>query len=61
VLRHHDGWRVFGPTGGWRRFDYKVDAEEAALRLAAQARRPALDVEVLVQNAAGELKLLIAT
>jgi hypothetical protein len=58
VLRHGDGWRVFGPNGGWRRFDYKVDAEEAALRLARHASRDLGEVTVLVQNAWGELRPL---
>ncbi len=60
VLRHRDGWRVFGPNGGWRRFAYKVDAEEAALRLADQARRTAADVTVLIQDPWGELRPLEA-
>jgi len=59
VLRHGDGWRVYGPNGGWRRFAYKVDAEEAALRLARQALAQAdAQVEVLVQGPSGELRPL---
>ena len=60
VLRHRDGWRVFGPNGGWRRFAYRVDAEEAALRLARQARKTAGPVRVLVQDPYGQLRLLDA-
>jgi len=60
VLRHRDGWRVFGPNGGWRRFQYRVDAEEAALRLAEQARRNQAEVTVLVQDRWGELRPLEA-
>ncbi len=60
VLRQPGGWRVFGPNGGWRLFRYKVDAEEAAIRLAEQARSQGGDVRVLVQDACGELRLLDA-
>jgi hypothetical protein len=60
VLWHKDGWRVFGPNGTWRRFDYKIDAEEAALRLAYQARHRSGEVRVLVQDQWGELHYLDA-
>lgn len=56
VLRHRDGWRVFGPNGSWRHFPYKVDAEEAALRLAKQGGLNAGGVQVLVQEPWGELR-----
>lgn len=60
VLRHGDGWKVFGPSGGWRCFDYRVDAEEAALHLAAQVSSANSEVEVLVQEPWGELRPLRA-
>jgi len=50
VLRFRDGWQVVGPAGRGRSFSYRVDAEEAALRLAAQARKTASEVRVLVQD-----------
>jgi hypothetical protein len=59
VLRHRDGWRVVGPNGGWRQFRYKVDAEEAALRLAGRAAT-ASDVQILVQEPWGELRPIAA-
>jgi hypothetical protein len=58
VLRHRDGWRVFGPNGGWRTFAYRVDAEEAALRLASQAVGDTGPIHVLVQDPSGELRPL---
>jgi hypothetical protein len=60
VLRFRDGWQVVGPAGGWRRFAYRVDAEEAALRLAEQAAQRGGSVRVLVQDDAGELRPLLA-
>ncbi|MFN3511952.1 MAG: hypothetical protein ACK41C_02835 [Phenylobacterium sp.] len=56
VLRHRDGWCVFGPNGRWRHFGYRVDAEEAALRLARQADASGGPVQVLVQEPWGELR-----
>jgi hypothetical protein len=58
ILRHRDGWRVFGPNGGWRCFNYKVDAEEAALHLADQLSGVEAKVQVLVQEPWGELRPL---
>ncbi|WP_395672240.1 hypothetical protein [Phenylobacterium sp.] len=54
VVRQGDGWRVFGPAGFWRHFAYRVDAEEAALHLAARLRAKEARVVVLVQSASGE-------
>lgn len=50
VLRWEDGWRVVraGRRAGSHAF--KVDAEEAGLRLANQARASGRDVELLVQD-----------
>jgi hypothetical protein len=58
VLRHGGDWKVFGPSGAWRGFDYRVDAEEAALRLATQVTGAASEVEVLVQEPYGRLRPL---
>jgi hypothetical protein len=60
ILRVGEGWRVFSEGGGWGRFSFRVDAEEAALRLVAKmqaAGRPAI---VLVQDEVGELRILSA-
>lgn len=58
VLRSPGGWRVVGPNGSWRKFDYRVDAEEAALRLASQAETSGGSVKVLVQDCGGRLEIL---
>ncbi|MDY6922529.1 MAG: hypothetical protein SWI22_01050 [Pseudomonadota bacterium] len=57
VLRHGADWRIFGPEGPGRRFAHRVDAEEAALRLARETFET-MPVEVLVQDHGGELHLL---
>ena len=58
VLRFVDGWRVLHNGRRWGRFDYQVDAVDAALRLAAKAREAGEDPEVLVQSFCGELSQL---
>ncbi len=58
VLRSSVGWQVVGPKGSWRSFAYRVDAEEAALRLAAQAKASGGTVNVLVQDSCGRLEAL---
>jgi len=51
-----DGWwRIHAGGRRWGRFHYRVDAEEAALRLAAKARAGGRTAEVLVQQRYGEL------
>lgn len=55
IVRHRDGWTIIAAGRRWGRFDYKVDAEEAALRLAQQASETGSPVEVLAQNAWGEM------
>ncbi len=59
VLHFPDGWwRLV--TGGARqgRFQYRVDAEEAALGLAARMAKAGHAVRVFVQQPFGELQLL---
>jgi len=54
VVRFKDEYRIVAESGSWGRFRFKVDAEEAAFRVAARA--PDQDsVELLVQDAFGEL------
>lgn len=57
VLRHEAEWCIFGPKRPGRRFSHRVDAEEAALRLARETFET-MPVEVLVQDRGGELHLL---
>ena len=50
VLRHQDGWRVTRNDRLMKACDFRVDAEEAGLNLAAAAHRSGRDVELLVQE-----------
>lgn len=51
-----DGWwRIHAEGRRWGRFQYRVDAEEAALRLAAKACSRGREAQVLVQQRYGEL------
>ncbi len=61
VLHFPDGWwRLV--TGGARkgRYQYRVDAEEAALGLAARMAKTGHAVSIFVQQPFGELLLLKA-
>lgn len=60
VIRFPDGWRILAPNGRWGRFRYRVDAEEAALRLARKARAGGREVDVWVQDLCGRLEHLDA-
>lgn len=60
VLRFADGWRILAGRHRWGRYEYRVDAEEAALRLARQSRLRGRPLEVLAQDAQGELRRLVA-
>lgn len=60
VVRFPDGWRILAPTGRWGRFEYRVDAEEAALRLARRARAEGRGVRIWVQDICGRLEGLDA-
>jgi len=55
-----EGWRIDAGDRCWGRFQYRVDAEEAALRLAAEARAEGRDAEVLVKRLEGALMRLSA-
>lgn len=55
VVRFTDGWRVLIQGRGWKRFEYQVDAVEAALRLGRKALAEGRRVRVLVQGITGEL------
>ena len=58
VVRYIDGWRILAGARRWGRFTYRVDAEEAALRLADNARTGGRDARVLVQGSDGQLRRL---
>ena len=58
VVRFIDGWRILAGARRWGRFSYRVDAEEAALRLAADARAGGRNARVLVQGSDGQLRRL---
>lgn len=56
VIRAHEGWTMLSRRGSWGRFAHRVDAEEAALRLAGRIRSQGGSVQVLVQSYGGELQ-----
>jgi hypothetical protein len=58
VIRAFEGWTMLSRHGSWGRFAHRVDAEEAALRLAARVRAEGGDVHIVVQSPAGELQPL---
>ena len=60
VVRFPDGWRILAKHGRWGRFAYRVDAEEAAIRLARKARAEGREVQVCVQDICGRLEALTA-
>lgn len=58
IVRVRDLWVITSDGRRWGSFDYRVDAEEAALRLARQARDEGASVEVLAQEQWGEIRAL---
>lgn len=60
VVRYPDGWRILGEKGRWGRYAYRVDAEEAALRLARKIRADGHEVRIWVQDLCGRLQGLEA-
>jgi hypothetical protein len=58
IVRSSGGWRVVGGEGDGHIYAYQVDAEEAALGRAAKLRESGRTVTVLVQDSAGELRVL---
>ncbi len=55
IVRFRDGWTVISGGRKWGRFAFKVDAEEAALRLAQEANAKGAPVEIVVQGSWGEM------
>lgn len=60
VIRFADGWRILAEQGRWGRFSYRVDAEEAAIRLARKARAQGREAHIWVQDPCGQLQGLDA-
>jgi len=60
VVYFVDGWRIVTGHHRWGHYKYRVDAEEAALRLASRARLQGNELEVLVQEPHGHLRRLVA-
>lgn len=56
VVRKKDGWCIVSDRNCSSTFDYKVDAEEAALKMKNKAKEVGANVEVLVQDGSGELR-----
>ena len=61
VVWFADEWRVVSHNGAWGRFQFRVDAEEAAIRLAARAEARGDQVKLLVQQPYGELLPLMTS
>lgn len=59
VVKFSDGWRVLAQGKRLARlYNYRVDAEEAALKLAVAAQQAGAHPAVLVQEPSGELRRL---
>ena len=59
IIHFPDGWRILLADGRrWGRFPYRVDAEEAALRLVEKARAEGGEARVLAQGLTGEIAQL---
>lgn len=58
IVRFADGWRLVSRGRRWGRFGARAAAEEAAWRLATRAYDLGYDVELVVQEAHGELRRL---
>lgn len=50
VLRTQDGWRVMKDDRQVAEYDFRVDAEDAGLKLTRQIHLAGQDVELLVQQ-----------
>lgn len=55
IVHFPDGWRILADGRRWGRFPYRVDAEEAALRLRDKIRAEGGDARVLAQGLTGEI------
>lgn len=60
IVRFRDGWQIVAGDGRWGQFGFRVDAEEAALRIAERIRGEGREVEILAQDVFGHLQPLTA-
>lgn len=60
IVRFEDGWQIVAGDGSWGRFGYRVDAEEAALRIAERIRGEGHEVAILAQDVFGHVEPLTA-
>lgn len=58
VIRSSDHWTIEAEGKPWGRFAFRVDAEEAALRLADRAAAAGVPVQVLVRSLTGRVVAL---
>jgi len=56
IVHFPDGWRILANKERWGRFKYRVDAEEAAIRLARKAQEAGGQVTIWVQDLSGRLE-----
>jgi len=60
IVHFPDGWRILADEARSGRFEFRVDAEEAALRLARKAGAAGRQVSIWVQDMSGRLEGLNA-
>jgi hypothetical protein len=60
IVHSPEGWRILTRQHPWGQFAYRVDAEEAAIRLARKAREHGRDVEIWVRDLSGRIEGLNA-
>lgn len=56
IIRVDDGWSLVSDDRTLGQFRYRVDAEEAALRPVERARLDHQEIQLLIQDEAGELR-----
>jgi hypothetical protein len=56
IVHFPDGWRILAGRSRCGRFDFWVDAEEAAIRIARRWRRTGRAASILVQDRCGRLE-----
>lgn len=56
IVHFPDGWKILADGQRWGRFPYRVDAEEAAIRLRDKIRGEGGDARILAQGLTGEIR-----
>ena len=56
IVHFPDGWKILTDGQRWGRFPYRVDAEEAAIRLRDKIRSEGGDARILAQGLTGEIR-----